>query len=272
LSPRPFFGRPAEPLPRRPARQELLIMPMRNYFSDRRKRARAFTLVELLVVIGIIALLIAILMPALSSARRQAQTIACASNLKQIYNGMLMYANDYNGWLMPTIGASGIGFPAWPMYLNNEDTTSTGWRAPINYIPSKEVFFCPTQDRRQQGGSFRGSYGMNGRMGSDVEGNWWFKEATVNVFYYRLFATFMATEMYLVADNPLNSGGNQEYALLYNASASPDFRHGNPRSSTDERGAINMLFHDGHVSTLLRMDVRMEQYRFLPWWNRRGWN
>jgi prepilin-type N-terminal cleavage/methylation domain-containing protein/prepilin-type processing-associated H-X9-DG protein len=232
-----------------------------------------FTLVELLVVIGIIALLIAILMPALASARRQAQAVACASNLKQIYNGMLMYANDYRGWLMPTIGAgssagaANIGNPAWPMYLNNEEATVTGWRAPINYIPSREVFYCPSQNPRQTGGSFRGSYGMNGRMGSDVEGNWWYVGPT-GVNYYRLFATFMAAEMYLVADNPLNSSGNQEYALLYNAFASPDFRHGNPRNP--ETGAINMLYHDGHVSMLLRSQVRVEQFRFLPWWNRRS--
>jgi prepilin-type N-terminal cleavage/methylation domain-containing protein/prepilin-type processing-associated H-X9-DG protein len=61
------------------------------------KDKRAFTLVELLVVISIIAVLLAILMPALRKARDQAQNIACTSNMRQIGLSLMLYAQDNNG-------------------------------------------------------------------------------------------------------------------------------------------------------------------------------
>jgi prepilin-type N-terminal cleavage/methylation domain-containing protein len=70
--------------------------------SQHRHRT-AFTLVELLVVIGIIAVLVGILLPALSRARDQANTIACQSGLRQFYNIEKLYASDYRDYYIPAV-------------------------------------------------------------------------------------------------------------------------------------------------------------------------
>src|SRR5688500_18927502 len=86
---------------------------MRRPHGPPRHSLKAFTLVELLVVIGIIALLIAILLPTLGSARRQANSTKCLSNLRQIGLAFQLYASEHKGtW---PVAVHQVGNPNFPI-------------------------------------------------------------------------------------------------------------------------------------------------------------
>jgi type II secretory pathway pseudopilin PulG len=98
----------------------------RHFSGAVRPLVTAFTLVELLVVIGIIALLISILLPALSKARKAANTVLCESNLHQVGLGLQMYVTDSKGYI-PGPNTSGYGLQSGMAFGGTSDSPVQNW-------------------------------------------------------------------------------------------------------------------------------------------------
>jgi prepilin-type N-terminal cleavage/methylation domain-containing protein/prepilin-type processing-associated H-X9-DG protein len=118
------------------------------------KRRAGFTLIELLVVIAIVAILAALLFPVLTRAREAARTVQCASNLKQIFHALKLYAKDWDDtyWL-PSEGGI-IGRPYVP------------------YLKSMEILKCPSNPMGDgKASTFESYFGC--KEGGSKDCNWW---------------------------------------------------------------------------------------------------
>ena len=142
-------------------------------FLPSRRRRPGFTLVELLVVIGIVALLISILLPSLNQARRSARSVNCLSNLRQIATGFVLYANAYQGDLPPVAEKQPTGNPIpransgmhWYEFLGEGDFVPVGDdERPDQRGYVHGVWHCPevTDELIRADGSFGwgGGYGV----------------------------------------------------------------------------------------------------------------
>ena len=149
-----------------------------RWFLVGKRSNRGFTLVELLVVIGIIALLISILLPALSRARKQANMVKCMAQTKQIMMAVIFYNNEYKGWL-PSPGWLSNDqnmFPAGKRmsnWLYNEDLRNGSFAVKdlkngllFPYLNITTIFRCPDDTGPWQAGSSQNmtSFLMNGAV------------------------------------------------------------------------------------------------------------
>lgn len=142
-------------------------MPL-SCFMRTVKSKRAFTLIELLVVVAIIAVLIALLLPALSSAREQAKTTQCSSNLRQLGLAVEYYTMEYNGY-----------FPAWVVRNPTTDPDALWYdllgKAKI-IEPRGKILICPSNSYIQ---------GLNTPPYNDPTTNYGQTQSITQAFRYR---------------------------------------------------------------------------------------